>query len=144
MSKKDQVDRSTIWIFARKSRSRGYGKSSVHQIVKQVRHVKPKRERLIIIWSTGIGWCIKSYRAQGHVMGSGPIEAVHRSVLQQRMKLSGQPWSAQVVQAIANLRCYRKADQWHIVQKVVNVAAWGRYVMHTIMDQLQKICTLFE
>ena len=35
----------------------------------------------------------KSYREQGLMIGSGPIEAAHRSVLQQRMKLSGQRWS---------------------------------------------------
>ena len=57
------------------------------------------------------------------MIGSGPIEAAHRSVLQQRMKLSGQRWSTPGAQAIANLRCYRKADQWQIVQNVIQAAA---------------------
>jgi hypothetical protein len=64
----------------------------------------------------------KSYRAQGLMIGSGPIEAAHRSVLQQRMKLSGQRWSEQGAQAIANLRCYRKADRWPIVQNLIKAA----------------------
>lgn len=64
----------------------------------------------------------KSYREQGLMIGSGPIEAAHRSVLQQRMKLSGQRWSEQGAQAIANLRCYRKADRWSIVQNVIKAA----------------------
>ena len=64
----------------------------------------------------------KSYREQGLMIGSGPIEAAHRSVLQQRMKLSGQRWSEQGAQAIANLRCYRKADRWPIVQNVIKAA----------------------
>jgi hypothetical protein len=63
------------------------------------------------------------YKKQGLMIGSGPIEAAHRSVLQQRMKLSGQRWSIQGAQAIANLRCYRKADQWQIVQNVIQAAA---------------------
>lgn len=63
------------------------------------------------------------YREQGLMIGSGPIEAAHRSVLQQRMKLSGQRWSIQGAQAIANLRCYRQADQWQIVQNVIQAAA---------------------
>ncbi len=32
----------------------------------------------------------KTYRDNGLLIGSGPIEAAHRNVLQQRMKLSGQ------------------------------------------------------
>lgn len=64
-----------------------------------------------------------NYKEKGLMIGSGPIEAAHRSVLQQRMKLSGQRWSIQGAQAIANLRCYRKADQWQIVQKVIQAAA---------------------
>ncbi len=32
----------------------------------------------------------KTYRDRGLMIGSGPIEAAHRSVIQQRMKLSGQ------------------------------------------------------
>ena len=64
-----------------------------------------------------------NYKEQGLMIGSGPIEAAHRSVLQQRMKLSGQRWSIFGAQAIANLRCYRKADQWQIVQKVIQAAA---------------------
>ena len=63
------------------------------------------------------------YREQGLMIGSGPIEAAHRSVLQQRMKLSGQRWSIEGAQAIANLRCYRKADQWQIALKVIHAAA---------------------
>jgi hypothetical protein len=64
----------------------------------------------------------RSYRAQRLMIGSGPIEAAHRSVLQQRMKLSGQRWSEQGAQAIANLRCFRKADRWPIVQNLIKAA----------------------
>lgn len=65
----------------------------------------------------------QQYKEQGLMVGSGPIEAAHRSVLQQRMKLSGQRWSEKGAQAIANLRCYRKANQWQIVQNVIQAAA---------------------
>ena len=43
----------------------------------------------------------KTYRQQGLMIDSGPIEVAHRSVIQQRMKLSGQKWSVQGAQAIA-------------------------------------------
>lgn len=64
----------------------------------------------------------KTYREAGLLIGSGPIEAAHRSVIQQRMKLSGQKWSVQGAQAIANLRCYHRSSAWNIVEKLVQAA----------------------
>ena len=65
----------------------------------------------------------KTYREQGLMIGSGPIEAAHRSVIQQRMKLSGQKWSIPGAQAIANLRCYKHSGAWGIVKKIIAAAA---------------------
>lgn len=64
----------------------------------------------------------KTYREAGLLIGSGPIEAAHRSVIQQRMKLSGQKWSIDGAQAIANLRCYHRSKAWDMVEKVVQAA----------------------
>lgn len=60
----------------------------------------------------------KTFRDEGYMIGSGPIEAAHRSVIQQRMKLSGQKWSVNGANAIANLRCYNKSGAW---DKVINM-----------------------
>lgn len=65
----------------------------------------------------------KTYRIKGLLISSGPIEAAHRSVLQIRMKLSGQKWSIKGVNAIANLRCIYKSKAWHILENFVNAAA---------------------
>ncbi len=65
----------------------------------------------------------KTYREKGLMIGSGPIEAAHRSVIQQRLKLSGQKWSAVGAQAIANLRCYKHSGAWNMVKKVIAAAA---------------------
>jgi hypothetical protein len=65
----------------------------------------------------------KTYREQGLMIGSGPIEAAHRSVIQQRLKLSGQKWSVPGAQAIANLRCYKHSGAWNIVKKIIAAAA---------------------
>lgn len=64
----------------------------------------------------------KTYRDAGLLIGSGPIEAAHRSVIQQRMKLSGQKWSIRGAQAIANLRCYRCGKAWNMIEKLVQAA----------------------
>lgn len=64
----------------------------------------------------------KTFTERGLLIGSGPIEAAHRNVLQQRMKLSGQRWSVNGANAIANLRCYRKSDAWDIVEEIIKAA----------------------
>ncbi len=64
----------------------------------------------------------KTYADNGLLIGSGPIEAAHRNVLQQRMKLSGQKWSVRGVNAIANLRCYRKSGAWGIIESIIKAA----------------------
>ena len=55
----------------------------------------------------------KTYRDQGLLIGSGPIESAHRDVLQERLKLSGQRWTFAGWQAVANLRALEKGSQWH-------------------------------
>ena len=64
----------------------------------------------------------KTYREKGLLIGSGPIEAAHRNVLQQRMKLSGQKWSIEGANAIANLRCYKKGGSWELVENIIKAA----------------------
>lgn len=65
----------------------------------------------------------KTYREKGLMIGSGPIEAAHRSVIQQRLKLSGQKWSISGAQAIANLRCYKHSKAWGMIKKIIAAAA---------------------
>jgi len=59
-----------------------------------------------------------TYSRKGLLIGSGPIESAHRNVIQKRLKLSGQRWSASGVQQIANLRVAHKSNEWN---KVVNM-----------------------
>jgi hypothetical protein len=65
----------------------------------------------------------KTYRDNGLLVGSGSIESAHRNVLQQRLKLSGQRWSVDGAQAIANLRAFNKSNQWTQVATLIKNAA---------------------
>jgi len=62
----------------------------------------------------------KTYLDKGYLVGSGAIEAAHRNVLQQRLKLSGQRWSVSGAQQIANLRACKKSNQWNAVIELIN------------------------
>ena len=62
----------------------------------------------------------KTYREKGWAIGSGPIEAAHRHVIQQRMKLSGQRWTLKGAQQLANLRMASKSNQWYKVHHAIH------------------------
>ena len=65
----------------------------------------------------------KTYRNNGWLIGSGAIESAHRHVLQRRLKLSGQRWTKQGLQKMANLRCVYKSDQWEKITQLTKLAA---------------------
>ena len=62
----------------------------------------------------------KRYRTIGcGIIGSGAIESAHRTVVQRRMKLSGQRWSRKGAQHMLNLRVIYMNGQW---QKIIQMA----------------------
>lgn len=55
----------------------------------------------------------KKYQLIGcGLIGSGAIESAHRTVIQKRMKQSGQRWSIKGAQHMLNLRVAKKNQQW--------------------------------
>jgi hypothetical protein len=55
------------------------------------------------------------YRKQGLIISSGPIEAAHRSVLQVRMKRSGQRWSERGCDKMVLLRAAYKSGKFDLI-----------------------------
>lgn len=55
------------------------------------------------------------FRKKGWYIGSGAIEAAHRTVVQKRMKLSGQRWSNQGAAHLLNLRVCYMSHKWNLV-----------------------------
>ncbi len=53
------------------------------------------------------------------IIGSGAIESAHRTVVQKRLKLSGQRWSKLGAQNMLNLRVTQMNGQWNKVVKLV-------------------------
>ncbi|MBA2563592.1 MAG: UPF0236 family protein [Chitinophagaceae bacterium] len=56
------------------------------------------------------------------IIGSGAIESAHRTVIQKRMKLSGQRWSKKGAQNMLNLRVINKNRQW---SKIIEMSKYG-------------------
>jgi len=65
----------------------------------------------------------KTYRANGLLIGSGPIESAHRTVIQKRLKQSGQRWTQQGAQYVANLRVANMNNNWEQVVELINKVA---------------------
>jgi hypothetical protein len=63
-----------------------------------------------------------SFRDRGLQIGSGPMEAAHRTVVQCRMKRSGQRWSVDGAQAMLNLRVASKSGRWALVTDQLGTA----------------------
>ncbi|MCB0519139.1 MAG: hypothetical protein H6577_05575 [Lewinellaceae bacterium] len=51
------------------------------------------------------------YKKQGWYIGSGMIESAHRTVIQKRLRLSGQRWNTGA-QPILNLRACFMSNKW--------------------------------
>ncbi len=63
------------------------------------------------------------YRTRGLMIGSGPMEAAHRTVLQARMKRSGQHWKITGAKAMINLRVALKSGRWQQAMRPLLQAA---------------------
>lgn len=60
-----------------------------------------------------------TYKKKGWLVGSGPIESAHRTVIQKRLKQSGQRWTIRGGQQILNLRVEYKNENWQQVLKLI-------------------------
>ena len=58
----------------------------------------------------------KLYQDRGLFIGSGAIESAHRTVVQKRLKRSGQRWSVAGAQRVLNLRVCWMSQRWELVR----------------------------
>lgn len=123
-----QEDKRKDWVSKQKALLLD---DQVEQVIKNLKNIKTKNERATETKAIAIRYYIehadrmlyKTYKNGGLLIGSGPIEAAHRNVIQQRLKLSGQKWSIKGANAIANLRCYQKSGAWSKIENLIRLAA---------------------
>jgi hypothetical protein len=97
--------------------------SKVNEIIENIKLTEAKsqeKEKLLNYYQSNIERMdYKSYRRLGcGIIGSGAIESAHRTVIQRRMKLSGQHWSGEGVKNMLRLRVFSMNKQWC---KVINL-----------------------
>jgi len=59
------------------------------------------------------------YQKRGLLVGSGAIESAHRTVVQKRLKRSGQRWSLAGAQQVLNLRVCFMSERWELVRRQI-------------------------
>ena len=94
--------------------------SLVEQVIKNIELTDAKtseKEKLINYYQSNIKRMdYKRFRQVGcGIIGSGAIESAHRTLIQQRMKLSGQHWSRLGANNMLRLRVTAMNKQWHKV-----------------------------
>jgi hypothetical protein len=57
------------------------------------------------------------FQKNGWPIGSGAIESTHKTLVQARLKRSGQRWSVKGAQALLNLKMYKNSGKWDDVKK---------------------------
>ena len=101
--------------------------SQVIEVLKNIKAIAPKNkdaDKLIAYYESNKDRMdYQKYKQLGcGIIGSGAIESAHRTVIQKRMKLSGQRWSKQGAQNMLNLRVINKNHQW---AKIIEISKYG-------------------
>ncbi len=101
--------------------------SNVKQVIKNIKKLAPENEvaeNLISYYQTNSHRMdYKKYQQIGcGIVGSGAIESAHRTVVQKRMKQSGQRWSSTGAQNMLNLRVTYMNEKWSNVIDLVKTS----------------------
>ena len=87
--------------------------SNIEQINTRKIKAKEEQQKLLTYLSNNKDKMnYKTYKENGWLVGSGAIESAHRTVIQKRLKLSGQRWTIIGAQQVLNLRVLHKNDNW--------------------------------
>lgn len=102
--------------------------SKVTTVIKNIKrqNSESKEGVLLINYYTNNAYRMdyKRYKSVGAgLIGSGAIESAHRTVVQKRMKQSGQRWSNKGAQNMLNLRVLTMNEQWYKVIQLIKKAA---------------------
>lgn len=98
----------------------GKVKQVIGHIKKMAPHNKEAKKTIAYYQANSDRMDYKYYKTIGAgIIGSGAIESAHRTVVQKRMKLSGQRWSIEGAQNMLNLRVTYMNEKWENVIKLV-------------------------
>lgn len=85
--------------------------------------IKKEKEKLLNYYTNNRNRMdYPTYLKKELLIGSGAVEAAHRTVSQKRLKLSGQRWTEKGAQNVLNLRVLNLSERWNEVQNILRAA----------------------
>lgn len=125
--KKDS-EKAQKWLDRTRKLLKEQGVQSVLQQIERLEQKTPtievERQRLInYIKNNQKRMDYPTFIKRGLLIGSGAIEAAHRTVTQKRLKLSGQRWSKVGAQRVLNLRTIALSDRWDKLKNIIRQRA---------------------
>lgn len=123
---RDKIEREK-WIETTGETLKKQGVGAVINIVKKL---APKTQTVEKERTKLLNYCTNNYKRMnypafikdGLLIGSGPIEAAHRTISQKRLKQSGQRWTKTGAQNVLNLRALNKSNRWNEIQNLLRAA----------------------
>ncbi len=88
----------------------------IESLEKRTKKSEEERLRLLVyLRNNKSRMYYKTFRERGIAIGSGAIESAHRTVIQKRLKQSGQRWTLDGAQKIIDLRLMNMNQQWNYI-----------------------------
>ena len=92
----------------------------IEQVIQDIEAMEHKNKKVMVEKQALISYLKNNqsrmlygtFKEKGWLVGSGAIESAHRTVIQKRLKLSGQRWTIKGAQQILNLRVAHKNNNW--------------------------------
>lgn len=105
-------------------------KRGVQEVMDIVRKLPKRTQTVEKEKSKLLNYCTNNFKRMnypafiknGLLIGSGAIEAAHRTISQKRLKQSGQRWTKHGAQNVLNLRALNKSNRWSEIQDVLRAA----------------------
>ncbi len=102
------------------SRREELDRGDVESVIRAIKRLRPSGKELQKLCETTIGYYVNNlhrmhyqdYRNEGHFVGSGVLEAGCRTVIGQRLKLSGMHWTVRGSNNIIGLRSCILSGRW--------------------------------
>lgn len=103
----------------------------IQEVIRQIGRLKPKSKEgkeekadlLSYYRKNAYRMDYPKYLEKGLMIGSGAVEAAHRTLIQSRMRLSGQRWSKGGAQKMLDLRALKMSNRWDEIVNVLRKAA---------------------
>jgi hypothetical protein len=105
------------WLERQKARLLAGRHKSVYRAVAQGDY-QQKQKLMAYLKNNAYRMEYKKYREKGMMISSGPIESAHRTLLQVRMKRSGQRWSEQGCGRMVKLRVAYKSEKLNLITRI--------------------------